>query len=88
MTQEKDNQVNNPTEKEDEGSDMTSHDWGTGKGEEMASKHGKEAGRYDKEEDRTNRVVRRAVRTARDSTSVNQDAEEPIDPAMPHMPPA
>ncbi len=28
------------------------------------------------------------TRTARDSTSVNQDAEEPIDPAMPHMPPA
>jgi hypothetical protein len=78
MTQEKDNQVNNPTEQEDTGSDRASHDWGTNKGEETVSKHGKEPGREDEEN----------PRTARDSTSVNQDAEEPIDPAMPNMPPA
>ncbi len=78
MTQEKDNQVNNPTEQEDTGSDRASHDWGTNKGEETVSKHGKEAGREDEEN----------PRTARDSTSVNPDGAEPIDPAMPHMPPA
>jgi len=87
MTQEKENQVSNPTEKEDEGSDMTSHDWGTGKGEEMSSHQGKEAGRFDKEEDpETGRPS--GGSTARDSTSVNAEAEEPIDPAMPNMPPA
>ena len=86
MTQEKENQVNNPKEKEDEGSSMTSHDWGTNKGEETASKHGKEAGREDERTDESGRPT--GTRTARDSTSVNQDAEEPIDPAMPHMPPA
>lgn len=78
MTQEQDNQVNNPTEQEDTGSDRTSHDWGTGKGEEAASSQGREAGREDEEKGRT----------ARDSTSVNPDNQEPIDPAMPHMPPA
>ncbi len=86
MTQEKDNQVNNPTEKEDEGSSMTSHDWGTNKGEETASKHGKEAGRTDETTDDSGRPT--STRTARDSTSVNPDGAEPIDPAMPHMPPA
>ena len=86
MTQEKDNQVNNPTEKEDEGSSMTSHDWGTNKGEETASKHGKEAGREEEGTDDSGRPT--GTRTARDSTSVNPDGVEPIDPAMPHMPPA
>ncbi len=77
MIQEKD---------EDKGSDMTSHDWGTNKGEETVSKHGKEPGRFDKEKSDTGSPS--GGSTARDSTSVNQDAEEPIDPAMPHMPPA
>ena len=77
MSQEKD---------EDKGSDMTSHDWGTGKGEEMASKQGKEPGRFDKEESDEGRPS--GGSTARDSTSVNAEAEEPIDPAMPNMPPA
>lgn len=86
MTQEKENQVSNPTEPKDKGSDTTSHDWGTNKGEETASKHGKEAGREDEGTDESGRPT--GTRTARDSTSVNQDAEEPIDPAMPHMPPA
>jgi hypothetical protein len=86
MTQEKENQVNNPTEQEDTGSDTTSHDWGTNKGEETASKHGKEAGRTDETTDDSGRPT--STRTARDSTSVNPDGVEPIDPAMPHMPPA
>lgn len=84
MTQAKENKVNkvnNPTEQEDKGSDTTSHDWGTGKGEEAASRQGKEAGRAGKEESKP-------YRTARDSTSVNPENQAPIDPEMPHMPPA
>ena len=77
MSQEKD---------EDKGSDMTSHDWGTGKGEEMSSSQGKEPGREDEGTDDSGRPT--GTRTARDSTSVNAEAEEPIDPAMPNMPPA
>ena len=81
MTQEKENQVNNPTEQEDKGSDGASHDWGTGKGEEAASRQGKEAGRAGNEDST-------ADRTGRDSTSVNPENQAPIDPEMPNMPPA
>ena len=77
MTQDKNNQVNNPTEQEDTGSDSASHTAGTNKGEEATGNHGKEAGR-DGDTDRT----------ARDSTGVNPDNQEPIDPRMPNMPPA
>lgn len=78
MTQEKD---------EDKGTDTMSHEPGAGKGEEMVSNQGKEPGRFDKEEDsETGRPS--GGSTARDSTSVNDEAEEPIDPAMPNMPPA
>ena len=41
-------------------------------------RHGREPGREDDE----------AGRTARDSTSINPEARDPIDPRMPHMPPA
>jgi hypothetical protein len=39
-----------------------------------------EAGRY--------KTGTTAHRTARDSTSINPKAREPIDPRMPHLPPA
>ncbi len=73
-------------EKEDKGSDSASHSWGTGKGEEAASRQGKEAGRKDTGTDDSGRPTHE--RTARDSTSVNSEAEQPIDPKMPKMPPA
>lgn len=86
MTQNKDHQTENPTEQEDKGSDSATHAWGTGKGEEAASRQGKEAGREDTGTDDSGRPTHK--RTARDSTSVNPDAEEPISDKMPNMPPA
>lgn len=62
--------------------DDASHDAGTRKGEEMG---GNEAGRHPNvghPDDQS------PGRTARDATAINPDAEEPIDPAMPEMPPA
>jgi hypothetical protein len=58
--------------------DLTSHTPGTPRGEERVQHKGREPGREN----------RRFGRTARDSTSINPKAHEPIDPAMPHMPPA
>ncbi len=58
--------------------DLPAHTPGTPRGEERVIRHGREPGRDDK----------RASRTARDSTSVNPHGHEPIDPRMPHLPPA
>jgi hypothetical protein len=58
--------------------DLPAHTPGTPKGEEVVIRHGREPGRGDP----------RAHRTARDSTSVNPEAHGPIDPRMPHLPPA
>ena len=55
---------------------MPSHTPGTTRGEETVFKKGPEPGRET------------GTRTARDSTGVNPDAHGPIDPRMPHMPPA
>ena len=57
-------------------SKMPSHTPGTTRGEEMVLKQGPEPGRET------------GTRTARDSTSVNAKARDPIDPRMPYMPPA
>ena len=51
---------------------------GTKRGEEMALKKGKEPGRGGA----------RHYRSARDSTGINADDKQPIDPAMPNIPPA
>lgn len=58
--------------------DISAHTPGTPKGEERVRREGPEPGRED----------RRIGRTARDSTSINPKARNPIDPRMPHMPPA
>ncbi|MBS1795555.1 MAG: hypothetical protein JSS81_16995 [Acidobacteria bacterium] len=71
---------------EDKGSDSTSHQTGTLKGEEQSQNQGGEAGREETGESGAGRPT--GVRTARDSTSINPDDREPIDPKMPHMPPA
>jgi hypothetical protein len=65
-------------------SEMPAHDSGTGKGEEKSSMEGKEAGREDGETTHADRPA--GTRTARDSTSINPDAEDPIDPNSPNMP--
>ncbi len=56
-------------------STISSHTEGTSRGEEVLSKKGPEPGRET------------GKRTARDSTSINAKARDPIDPRMPHMPP-
>lgn len=61
----------------DEKAQMPAHTPGTPKGEERVIKEGREAGRRN----------RRPHRTARDSTSINPEAQNPIDPRMPQMPP-
>lgn len=62
------------------------HDPGTLKGEEQIDAQGKEAGRHDTGETGADRPA--GTSTARDSTSINPQDEEPIDPASPTMPPA
>jgi hypothetical protein len=57
--------------------DLPSHTPGTPKGEERVRKEGREPGRRS----------RQTGRTARDATAINPEAREPIDPAMPHLPP-
>jgi hypothetical protein len=62
---------------EDVTPDLPSHTPGTPKGEERVRHEGHEPGR---QKDRPHR-------TARDATSINAAAREPIDPRMPKMPP-
>ncbi len=57
---------------------LPSHTPGTPKGEERVQRHGREPGREHP----------KIGRTARDSTSISPEARNPIDPRMPHMPPA
>jgi hypothetical protein len=56
-------------------SKMSSHTPGTTRGEETVLKKGLEPGRET------------GTRTARDATSINAKARDPIDPRMPYMPP-
>jgi hypothetical protein len=62
----------------DSRSELPGHTPGTPRGEELVRKIGREPGR-----DRPNKG-----RTARDATSINPEAREPIDPRMPELPPA
>ncbi len=55
------------------------HVAGVGKGEELATKKGREPGR---------KSGRESYRTARDSTGINADARKPIHPDSPEIPPA
>ena len=54
------------------------HVSGTIRGEELALREGKEPGRGEKKH----------YRSARDATGINPEDSEPIDPAMPSIPPA
>jgi len=70
--------------KQDEGTGPA-HQPGSRKGEEMKQGEGKESGRHEGSETGTGRPVGHS--TARDATSINPDAENPIDPQSPKMPP-
>jgi len=59
-------------------SDAPTHMEGTSKGEEWVIRYGREPGRHDCG----------PARTARDSTGISAQDREPIDPRMPHIPPA
>ena len=59
-------------------SDLSAHTPGTSRGENWVKKRGREPGRDNPDTDRT----------ARDSTSINPELRGPIDPMMPHIPPA
>jgi hypothetical protein len=66
--------------------DAPTHTPGTAKGEEQIENQGKEPGRIDTGTNDEGRPT--AITTARNSSSVNAKEREPIDPAMPNMPPA
>ncbi|MGB8507499.1 MAG: hypothetical protein WCD76_03760 [Pyrinomonadaceae bacterium] len=68
-------------------SDAPSHDAGTAKGEEKSSMEGKEPGRHDHDEDAGGERPAGGS-TARNSTSINPEDRDPIDPNSPNMPPA
>lgn len=68
------------------GTDTPTHEPGTRKGEELADTDGKEAGRFDTGETGADRPA--GGSTARDSTGINPEDEQPIDPDSPNMPPA
>ena len=59
-----------------EKSKISSHTEGNSRGEEVLKSKGPEPGRET------------GKRTARDSTGVSPESKGPIDPRMPHMPPA
>ena len=62
----------------DSRSELPSHTPGTPRGEELVRDYGREDGRKGPG----------SGRTARDATSINPQDREPIDPKMPHLPPA
>ncbi|MGI8813277.1 MAG: hypothetical protein ACR2IH_12235 [Pyrinomonadaceae bacterium] len=70
----------------DQGTDSPSHDTGTRKGENLTGSEGKEPGRHEKEDTGAGRPA--GGSTSRDSTGINPEDREPIDPSSPSMPPA
>jgi hypothetical protein len=62
----------------DSKSSMPAHTSGVPRGERLVRQHGREAGRDGPD----------GGRTARDATGINAKDREPIDPRMPHLPPA
>ena len=62
------------------------HQRGTRKGEEILQEEGKEAGRHDKPATGKERPA--GGSSARDSTSINPEDRDPIDPDSPKLPSA
>lgn len=71
---------------QDTSRDAPSHHPGARKGEEIIADEGKEAGRHDKEQAGKDRPA--GGSTARDSTRINPDERNPIDPNSPNLPPS
>jgi|SwirhisoilCB2_FD_contig_31_3017675_length_660_multi_5_in_0_out_0_1 hypothetical protein len=69
---------------EDQGTGPAHHP-GTRGGEEVKGDEGSEAGREDTGSSHADRPT--GTSSPRDATSINPDAEKPIDPASPVMPP-
>ncbi|HET9529072.1 MAG TPA: hypothetical protein VFQ92_01880 [Blastocatellia bacterium] len=69
-----------------EGTSGPTHHPGARKGEEILEDEGKEPGRQDKGETGKGRPA--GGSTARDSTKINPEDRNPIDPESPNMPPA
>ncbi len=67
--------------------DAPAHTPGTAKGEEKSSTEGKEAGRHE-HDDEAQEGRPAGGTTARNSTSINPEEMDPIDPNSPNMPPA
>jgi hypothetical protein len=61
-------------------------DPGRRRGEDVIKGEGKEPGRHDEKPTGAGRPA--GSSTARDSTMVNPEAEDPIDPSSPKLPPA
>ncbi len=64
-------------DKEETSPDAPADEPGASRGENKMENEGKGPGRDEVD-----------MRPAKDSTGINPDKEEPIDPQMPHMPPA
>jgi hypothetical protein len=62
------------------GTPQPTHVFGTSRGEELVKRRGRENGRSDDNP--------QGYRSARDSTGLNARQRQPIDPAMPSIPPA
>ncbi len=70
----------------DKGTSTPAHTPGTRKGEEVVGDEGRESGRQEKGASGADRPA--GTRTARDSTSINPEDVDPIDPRSPKIPPA
>jgi hypothetical protein len=68
------------------GDDRPAHDPGVRRGEELIEDEGKEAGRHDAGHNKAGRPKGKS--SSRNSTSINPDKEDPIDPKSPKLPPA
>jgi hypothetical protein len=66
--------------------DTAAHTPGVRKGEEHTDDQGREAGRYQQEQQGARRPVGKS--TPRDATSINPDDRRPIDPESPYLIPA
>jgi hypothetical protein len=71
---------------EDDQATGPAHHTGTRKGEQMPSDANKEPGRRDTGTNPAGRPTGKS--TPRFSTGINADAENPIDPKSPYLPPA
>lgn len=70
----------------DKRSELPTHPPGARKGEEVIRGEGREPGRHT--HGRTGADRPAGGRSARDSTAINPEDHDPIDPSMPRMPPA